>query len=340
MRRSLLPLAALSLLAFAVAQDDAEKPKDAWSARLVDTGRTHYLENIEGDDCIRCHTAIGEEWRETTHATAWIDEPYQKELKGVRRKKSCYGCHIPEPMSGQDDNGRPKPRSTNKHLGVHCTSCHIDTDGTTILGPFGIETDAHPTKKSERFDHDKDNSLCISCHKTTIGPVIGIAKDFVDTEQEEFGLSCVECHMPGLRRPIANREQGEEGEPYEVRSSTSHRLMTPRDPEFLRDAFILAAKKSGDTVTFSIENKIGHRVPGLLERKIHFACEIFDDVDDSIGKQKHTIDNRAFLPVEETHNIVIGEAKKAVRLVVKGTHEAPGARKAVTFFEKTYTFEQ
>jgi len=116
--------------------------------------------------------------------------------------------------------------------------------------------------------------------------------------------------------------------------------MTPRDPEFLRDAFILAAKKSGDTVTFSIENKIGHRVPGLLERKIHFACEIFDDVDDSIGKQKHTIDNRAFLPVEETHNIVIGEAKKAVRLVVKGTHEAPGARKAVTFFEKTYTFEQ
>jgi len=339
MRRSLLPIAVLSVLAFTAAQDAATK-EDDWSSRLIDTGRSHYLEDITGDDCIRCHTAIGEEWRSTTHATAWIDEPYQKELKSVRRKKSCYGCHIPEPMAGQDLESRPTPRGTMKHLGVHCTSCHQDTDGTTVLGPFGLETSAHPTKKSELFDHGDNSALCIACHRTSIGPVIGVAQDFVDTEQAEFGLSCVECHMPGLRRPIANREEGKEGEPYETRRSTDHRLMTPRDPVFMRKAFILEAEKKDGTVTFSIENKIGHRVPGLLERKIHFECEIFDAAGDSIGKSKHTIDNRAFLPAEETHDIVLEEAAKAVRLVVEGIHEAPGAKKPDTFFEKTYSLEE
>ena len=39
-------------------------------------GRTTYLADVSGNDCLDCHEAIGEEWRWSTHATAWQDEHY------------------------------------------------------------------------------------------------------------------------------------------------------------------------------------------------------------------------------------------------------------------------
>ncbi|MFT4538799.1 MAG: hypothetical protein ACI841_003407 [Planctomycetota bacterium] len=312
----------------------ASDPHQEWLSSLTDKGRTNYLENVEGLDCLKCHAEVGEEWRHSLHAIAWTDEHYQKSLTKVRRKNSCYGCHAPTDLAGTDLTKKPPVRSEQRHLGIHCASCHLDSDGVTILGPAGHATDAHPSRKSELFDSETSSKMCIACHETTIGPVIGIARDFEDTEQQDLGLSCVGCHMPGLRRSWANDE---DGTPGPVRKSHSHRLETPRDPVFLRSAFLLSAKRDGEATVFRIENQIGHRVPGLKERKIQFDIELFDAVGDSVATAEHVIDHRAYLPVEESFEMRL-EAVGS-RLMMKATHTTPALSRGVVFWEREFTFE-
>ena len=96
----------------------------------------------------------------------------------------------------------------------------------------------------------------------TVGPVIGIAKSFVETDQQGLGLSCVGCHMPAVRRPWANADPAspdESGE-FPVRSGKSHRLATPRDPEFLRRAF-----RRPPTAIEVRTRKLDGLLPGLIE---------------------------------------------------------------------------
>ena len=103
---------------------------DEWNARLVPDGRTPTLQNVEGNDCLRCHAAIGEEWRQSAHATAWQDEHYQEALTKVRREQSCWGCHVPEQLATGGE-GRPAPREERRHLGIDCVACHLAADGET-----------------------------------------------------------------------------------------------------------------------------------------------------------------------------------------------------------------
>jgi hypothetical protein len=308
---------------------------DESAPELIDDGRPARLETLDGNDCLECHATIGLEWRESMHALAWEDPHYQKELKGIRRKKSCYGCHVPKPMDAQDWTQKPEPRAESRHLGVDCVACHLAADGETILGPDGFETDAHPTRKSELFDHDASNTICIACHATTIGPLIGIAKDFVETEQTDLGLSCVGCHMPQIKRASANDDAGTE---YPVRAGRNHRLMTPRDPLFLRKAFVFrAAEKDGRTV-LTIENACGHRVPGLLERKIHFRAKVVDDGGKEVATGELTIDNRAYLAVDDLLELAIEGTGATLELV--GTHEAPGVTRPVQFLERAFDIKK
>lgn len=305
-----------------------------WLARLVDRGRTNYLETVEGLDCLRCHTEVGEEWRHSLHALAWSDELYQKSLTRVRRKQSCYGCHAPETLSGTDLLQKPPVREEQRELGIHCGTCHLDSDGLTILGPAGRETDAHPSRKSEVFDFDSSNALCVDCHDTTIGPVIGIAKDFEDSEQSELDLSCVGCHMPGLTRPWANEP---DGTPGEARRAHSHRLESPRDPVFLRSAFLVRARKALGATVFVIENQCGHRVPGLKERELLFELELFDAAGDRVASAQQLIDHRAYLPVEESLEIRL-EAE-GTRLELKVTHTPPDFERGVVFWTQSFELE-
>jgi len=332
--------APLALLALAAGpQEDGGTPAE-WQARLVDTGRSARLDALEGDTCLACHREVGEEWRASMHALAWQDERYQHELKSIRRKKSCYGCHVPVALAAADRGARPEPREELRHLGVHCTSCHLAADGATVLGPRGLATDAHPSERSELFDHERGSALCVQCHDTTVGPVIGVAKDFVDTEQTELGLSCVGCHMPGLERPWANAPDVAQGAGAEAdsawpaRPARSHRLMTPRDPEFLAEAFLFRAKTDDGRTVLEIENQCGHRVPGLLERSITFRAKVRDAAGGAAGAAELVIDSRAFLPVEASLELEV-EAEGAT-LELEGWHRAPGAREPVLFLERRF----
>jgi len=75
--------------------------------------------------------------------------------------------------------------------------------------------------------------MCAVCHATNIGPVVGIAKDFLGAKLEEQGSSCIGCHMaPMDRKPSKGAEES-----APVRPGRSHAIQTPRDPAFLALAF-------------------------------------------------------------------------------------------------------
>lgn len=312
-----------------------------WKARLADDGRRVALEDSSNNDCLRCHQAIGQEWLHSTHATAWQDEHYQKALAKIRRKQGCWGCHAPEPLAAAAWPQKPAARESDRHLGVTCVTCHLAADGETMLGPAGHANAAHPSEAHEVFDSDASNALCIACHATNIGPVIGVAKDFVSTDQAELGSSCVECHMGRTKRAWA--EPWEDGQQaFPMRRGRSHRIKTPRDPDFLSDAFHLSAERTPKGARLTIENQTGHRVPGVQGRSIHFEAYLAEAAEDpaSAGKSgavERKFDYRSFLPVEDAVSLELEGSGDILH--VRGMHTPPGTTKAQLFLKRTIELE-
>ncbi len=311
--------------------------------------------------CARCHADVVQEWSTTLHGRAWVDEAYREELAEVRRQESCHNCHIPEPLhivvlaDGKQtliDGAlpqKPKPRDAtlrnaplpdvDAHYGVSCATCHAGPDGV-ILGPWGAPTEAHKSQKHASFLPESKSALCIACHATTVGPVIGIAKDFVDAgsgdgtdatgdgKSAKSQKSCVECHMAPVLRPAAT----EEGKPaLPARAGRSHALQTPRDPAFLARAFELTAERRGDKVVVRVANACGHRVPGRIGRVITLAAELLDASGKVVAKAGHAIETKRSLAADGTVEIELAGAGSHVRVV--GTHEAPALPDTVTFLD-------
>lgn len=344
----------LVVAAFALWQ--ASDPKDAAPAdakfRALKTPAPADERGVELDgwreiSCARCHADVVQEWSTTLHARAWVDEVYREDLADTRRPESCHNCHIPEPLhlqAGADGAlpQKPKPRDAtlrdaalrdaplpdvDAHYGVSCESCHRGPDNT-ILGPWGAETDAHVSRKHASFLPESNSALCIACHATTVGPVIGIAKDFVDTEQSKKQKSCVECHMAPVTRPAAH----EDGKPaLAPRAGRSHALQTPRDPAFLARAFDLSVEKRGDKVVLRVANACGHRVPGRIGRVITLEAELLDASGAVVAGGRHAIETKKSLAADATVEIELAGTGARVRVV--GTHDAPALPDTVEFLD-------
>jgi hypothetical protein len=294
----------------------------------------------DGITCAKCHEDVTREWSTSLHGRAWVDAPYRAELEEVRRQESCHNCHIPEPLHlqlGADGAlpQKPKPRDAtlrdvplpdvDAHFGVSCESCHRGPDDT-ILGPRGVPTDAHASRKHASFLPESNSALCIACHATTVGPVIGIAKDFAETGQHARGASCVGCHMAPIERPAA-REEGKPALP--PRAGRSHALQTPRDPAFLARAFELRAERRGAGVVLVVANACGHRVPGRIGRTLTLTAELVGDDGQVVATEKHVIETKRALPADGTVEIELAGSGAKVR--VKGVHESPSLDDEVEF---------
>ena len=325
----------LVALATAVARQDMsiEKPDlKLLTPAPADNGVLGPLAGWEKHECAECHLEITREWASTLHALAWEDKHYQKEVKKLRRKKSCYGCHIPEPLHGFDGFiPNPDPREEQRVHGIDCAACHEGEAGE-MLGPFGAENSAHASAKNESFTTEGANRLCIACHATNIGPVLGIAKGFNETEIAKAGGSCIGCHMAPVER--AHASDPETGELSPLRMGRSHLLQTPRDPTFLRQAFLLSAHARGEKTILTISNRTGHRVPGLTERSLEFRVDLLDEHGKSQAKVRHIIDKRRYLPVDERIEIELEGVGVSVHVIAN--HEAPGYRKPVRFLDESF----
>lgn len=322
-----LIVAAPALAAWIGGADDGEK----WRARLVDDGRKVQLEDVSGNDCLECHVDIGAQWRDSTHATAWQDEHFQRDLLALpeEERAACHGCHAPTPLVPAGLPQDPAVRATDPHLGVDCRACHLDADGETILGTLGLETDAHPTRVSAHLA--PESMLCVSCHATTVGPVIGIAADYVETDQAEFE-TCVGCHMPMARGPLAVDPEGEVE--YEVRRYRSHRLESTRDPEFIKKTFGLGVEERDGRAVLTITNRAGHGVPGLTTRTFTFVARVLDEDDSVLAEARRVLDHESPLRVDDAVEVEL--SRSGPRVVVEGLHLADGMTEPVVFVKRTF----
>lgn len=291
---------------------------------------TERLEAADALDCRRCHADVVEEWSRSLHALAWIDPPYQEELAGLRRPQGCHGCHVPVPLfaDGLDAPAlRPEPRpdaaDAPRVHGVDCAACHLGPGGE-MLGPHGRENEGHASLRSEHFVGAGSNALCSACHSTNIGPVIGVAKDFDATGQAARGRSCVGCHMAPVERA-----PGADGEP---RTGRSHALQTPRDPTFLRRAFALSIERRDGGVGVLLENRCGHRVPGLIGRRITWRARLVDGEGAVLDEAELAIDHRAHLPADGALALRLSGEGAAVHVV--GVHADPRLGREVTFADE------
>ncbi|MFT6041051.1 MAG: hypothetical protein ACI9C2_001218 [Gammaproteobacteria bacterium] len=304
------------------------------------------LDGWESMECVECHREIASEWASTLHAQAWIDQRYQDAIAEKRRPQSCYGCHIPQPLQLSPFGGKPRPRNPETtpsdealHYGISCLSCHLGPDDT-MLGPYESDPDneispAHKSMKGEAFGGTLGDALCINCHRTNVGPVIGIAKDFEVTRQADKGLSCVGCHMSQVERSAAI-ETLEDGTTKHspVRLGRSHALQTPRDPKFLAEAFGLDARLTDTGAELLITNQAAHRIPGLKTRSMTFVVQALDVDGKVLGEASLLIDSRAYLPVDGLLPIDIASATAPAKLQVTATHDWIGVEAPVEFVNK------
>ena len=287
------------------------------------------LDGLQALSCGECHAAVVDEWASTAHALSWVDETYQEEIGDRRRPELCHGCHVPEPMIGADGpTDRAVARTTSLHLGVSCDSCHLGPDGEQ-LGPRGAPTEAHATTRSEWFVGAGSNALCAGCHSSNIGPVVGVAADFLESEQAGRGRSCVGCHMAPVQRALGATAAGEvpDGAPS-ARVVRSHALQTPRDPAFLARAFGLAVDDGGSLL---LSNRAGHRVPGLKGREISFVVEALGPDGALLERVEHTFDTRSYLPVDGEQRVPVAAPATSLRVI--GRHRDPRADEPLTFLD-------
>lgn len=296
----------------------ADAPRDA----IGPIAPAHPIEQDKQPDpesaktCGMCHTEIYAEWKGRKHADAWDDEVYQAKLKTRKRKKSCTGCHIPTRVLARLGR-KPKTRKNLLHEGVTCVSCH-ENDGA-IHGPFGAQTDAHKSIKDPLFSHHGSSALCLSCHSTKIDVVLPVGRDFKEYVLAHKGESCAGCHMPEITRHLAVSVIT--GKPVgEKRLGRSHKLLGANDPEFCATAFKLSVEKADGKFVLHVENKAGHRVPGLRIRGFHFFVRQQDAHGKTLAEHKFVIDSENGIKVLETRQFPFDPVAGAKKLEVTVEH--------------------
>jgi len=177
------------------------------------------LSGYSAEECGSCHEEIYNEWKTTIHSKAWREPYFQADFRYDGSKQVCLNCHTPlenqqeNLVLGFTDKAKFHPiLKPNKNFdpslqneGVTCAVCHIK-DGV-IVGPYDIESDAHPVKQDKRFLDG--NGICKRCHLVKADrwdyflkiPPCG---NFAEVELSGEKIDCTKCHMPSINRPLVD----------------------------------------------------------------------------------------------------------------------------------------
>lgn len=270
------------------------------------------LPDLRAETCGACHAEIYAEWRISTHARAWEDDPqFQAELHKSRKPDHdvgwmCVNCHtplenqLPQLVARLDDGRLDRPVYVdNPHFdpqlqddAITCATCHV-RDGA-VLGPYGDTNAPHATRKSDEL---KTESTCTVCHQASVHmPSVGLACAFETGEEwaegpwDDEGYVCQTCHMPEVERPLVAG--------FPARATRRHWFggsLLAKKPEFaaelqaleahypegleLRWADPPALSASGGTLTAELHNaQAGHRLPtGDPERFLLITASLLRD---------------------------------------------------------------
>lgn len=240
------------------------------------------LTSLSAASCGSCHRDHYEEWKTSTHAVAWQDPQFQKELQ-KENIFACLNCHIP--LENQQeyivkgkiggDYKRPvrvkNPRFDSKLMdeSITCAVCHV-RDGA-VIGSMGTGKAPHKTVKDPVF---LSETLCMSCHNVaevlnpTLVCTFETGDEWTGNWANKDGKNCISCHMPTTER------EWFPGMPK--RSSHFHNFPGSGIPKLMgmkvsglnglaiREDLLKSNFRKGEAIAYSIILKnehAGHRLP-------------------------------------------------------------------------------
>jgi len=228
------------------------------------------LETLSAVECAACHRDIYDEWATSMHSKAWTDPYFRVDFEFDGAQQICMNCHIP--LDRQQENRvigfrdaekwdpilEPNPDfdAALQREGVTCAACHLRAG--RIVGVLGGEAAPHPVRKIA-----SGNEICVQCHVVDGErwdtffrfPPCGTVAEIRATRDKAIGngaaparggsgemtatdisqLGCVECHMPAVRRAVA--------EGGEIRSVRRHLWRGGHDPEMVKSGLDIAVRE-------------------------------------------------------------------------------------------------
>jgi hypothetical protein len=206
------------------------------------------------------------------------------ELSKNHTDASCWSCHAPRPILQTGLSSPAEARVNYREKGITCLTCHANADRTRVVGPIRdpedtpeVTADCGPTYEPAfptAQQQEATINFCGVCHN-----LHGTHLEFLGSRYAREGMTCLSCHMKEVVGPVAKG-----GRP---RVRRSHRMPGGHDPEMLRRAMRVEARREGDRVVARVLNEgAGHRIPtDARHRGIFLRAAFFDAYDQPIPVQ-------------------------------------------------------
>jgi hypothetical protein len=195
----------------------------AWASPLVpDIAPFPGTTGLSAQRCADCHPDVAREWSASTHAHAWVDPQFQKELhKDPEVGWICLNCHTPlvaqQPelvryagsVRAAERTPNPAYDETLRDEGITCLVCHYRPEG--IAAVHADVQAPHPTVHAPEL---RSAETCTRCHEAQARVEATLVCTFsTGSEWEEAapGRTCPECHMPRVTRSHATGAPEREG---------------------------------------------------------------------------------------------------------------------------------
>jgi hypothetical protein len=202
----------------------------------------------EEHECEQCHGEVAEQWARSRHHAAFTNPDFARSY-AREPLDFCRDCHAPALTR--------MPAAAAEHLGVGCIDCHFD--GQTLLAS-GSPSQASAAPHALRYSSDFATQSCGRCHEFDFPEQSWRHGSMMQTTMREHQASahadrsCADCHMP----------------------NASHEFASTRDPEAMRRAVSVAARREGDTLVLTMTPVgVGHAFPtGDLFRRLELHAEL------------------------------------------------------------------
>lgn len=193
-------------------------------------------------DCRSCHAEVYDEWEESWHSKAWVDDEFRK-ISAEYSNTDCIDCHAPRPVFETGIGQRVLPRASRRVEGVSCLTCHQRPDGTMAGTLDNPGAPCRPVATRELIAPE----FCASCHDQH--------KTVQQWKASSYAVpgpgfqSCADCHMPWR-------------DPNDPASGRDHTMHGGHDIDLVRSAVELRGAREGDTWVVEVENVgAGHNYP-------------------------------------------------------------------------------
>jgi len=298
--------------------------------------------------CGRCHRAIHEAWKSSSHSHAMDSRLFQDALEaaetdaGAAARKSCLSCHAPLAIQTGDLTLQKKV----SWEGVTCDYCHSVTSvGFTAANPkaklefnlikSGPLKDANPIGHGASYSEVHTSSaVCAPCHEYRNAQGFSVLSTFSEwkaSPQARAGKQCQSCHM--------SRVEGDVVDPKVQRSTAAkinlHQMPGSHSIDQLTSTFKaqLSSSRDGGKLNVRVDvanSAAGHYVPtGSPLRQIVLELRA-----DSYGG-KHFREERVYRRIVADAN---GKALDREHLaflkgakLISDTRLAPEEKRAETF---------